>query len=129
MRHPACNASFTNSPYVQTYRASQLDITMRMTLSISAALVAVWLAYAVSPFVSVYRLVGAVEERNVAALSVRVDFHAVRKSLAEQIARTHLTITGKLGRAGRFPVCHFLCQTNLQCLGQLDPAKLPGPVA
>jgi hypothetical protein len=70
---------------------------MRMTLSISAALVAAWLAYAVSPFVSVYRLVGAVEERNVAALSVRVDFHAVRKSLAEQIARTHLTITGKLG--------------------------------
>jgi hypothetical protein len=70
---------------------------MRMTVSISAALVALWLAYAVSPFVSVYRLVGAVQERDVAALSVRVDFRAVRGSLAEQIARTYLRITGKLG--------------------------------
>ena len=69
---------------------------MRLTLSISAALVALWLAYAVSPFVSVYRLVGAVEERDVAALSVRVDFRAVRGSLAGQIARTYLRITGKL---------------------------------
>ena len=70
---------------------------MRLTLSISAALVALWLAYAVSPFVSVYRLVGAVEERDVAALSVRVDFRAVRGSLAGQIARMYLRITGKLG--------------------------------
>ena len=70
---------------------------MRMTLSISAALVALWLAYAVSPFVSVYRLVGAVQERDVAALSMRVDFRAVRGSLAGQIARMYLRITGKLG--------------------------------
>ena len=69
---------------------------MRMTLSISAALVALWLAYAVSPFVSVYRLVGAIQDRDVAGLSARVDFRAVRGSLAEQIARTYLRITGKL---------------------------------
>jgi Protein of unknown function (DUF2939) len=75
---------------------------MRMTLSISTALVALWLVYAVSPFIGVYHLVGAVQERNVAALSVRVDFHAVRKSLAEQIARTHLTITGKLAPPSSF---------------------------
>ena len=47
--------------------------------------------------------------------------------------RAHVASQGapmaSTARAGRFPVCHFLCQTNLQCLGQLDPAKLPGPVA
>jgi Protein of unknown function (DUF2939) len=69
---------------------------MRMTLSISAALVALWLAYAVSPFVSVYRLVGAVENRDIAALSARVDFRALSGSLAAQIARMYLIITGKL---------------------------------
>jgi Protein of unknown function (DUF2939) len=70
---------------------------MRMTLSISAALVALWLAYAVSPFVAAYRLVGAVADRDAAALSAGVDFRAVRASLGEQIARTYLRITGKAG--------------------------------
>jgi Protein of unknown function (DUF2939) len=73
---------------------------MRMTLSISAALVALWLAYAVSPFVSVYRLVAAIQDRDVAGLSARVDFRAVRGALAGQIARTYLRITGKLGEPG-----------------------------
>ena len=71
-----------------------------MTLSISAALVLLWLAYAVSPFVSVYRLVGAVADRDVAALSARVDFRALRGSLSVQIARTYLRITGKLSEPG-----------------------------
>jgi Protein of unknown function (DUF2939) len=74
---------------------------MRMTLSISAALVALWLAYAVSPFVGVYRLVGAIEQRDVAALSARVDFPAVRGSLAGQVARMYLKITGKAGEPGK----------------------------
>ncbi len=73
---------------------------MRMTLSISAALVALWLAYAVSPFVAAYRLVGAVADRDAAALSAGVDFRAVRASLGEQIARTYLRITGKAGAPG-----------------------------
>ena len=73
---------------------------MRMTLSISAALVALWLAYAVSPFVAAYRLVGAVADRDAAALSAGVDFRAVRGSLGEQIARTYLRITGKAGAPG-----------------------------
>jgi hypothetical protein len=74
---------------------------MRMTLSISAALVALWLAYAVAPFVGVYRLVGAIEQRDVAALSARVDFPAVRGSLAGQVARMYLKITGKAGEPGK----------------------------
>ena len=69
-----------------------------MTLSISAALVALWLAYAVSPFVAAYRLVGAVADRDAAALSAGVDF-AVRGS-PEQIARTYSRITGKAGAPG-----------------------------
>ena len=73
---------------------------MRMTLSISAALVALWLAYAISPFVAAYRLVGAVADRDAAALSAGVDFRAVRASLGEQIARTYLRITGKAGPPG-----------------------------
>ncbi|HZO44827.1 MAG TPA: DUF2939 domain-containing protein [Xanthobacteraceae bacterium] len=73
---------------------------MRMTLSISAALVALWLAYAISPFVAAYRLVGAVADRDAAALSAGVDFRAVRASLGEQIARTYLRITGKAGAPG-----------------------------
>ena len=73
---------------------------MRMTLSISAALVALWLAYAVSPFVAAYRLVGAVADRDAAALSAGVDFRALRASLGEQIARTYLRITGKAGAPG-----------------------------
>ena len=71
-----------------------------MTLSISAALVALWLAYAVSPFVAAYRLVGAVADRDAAALSAGVDFRALRASLGEQIARTYLRITGKAGAPG-----------------------------
>jgi hypothetical protein len=47
--------------------------------------------------------------------------------------RAHVASQGapmaSTARAGRFPVCHFLCQTNLQCLGQLDPAKLPAGAA
>jgi Protein of unknown function (DUF2939) len=57
---------------------------MRMTLSISAVLVALWLAYALSPFVGAYRLVEAVADRDVAALSAHVDFRAVCGSLGEQ---------------------------------------------
>jgi len=74
---------------------------MRMTLSISAVLVALWLAYAASPFVSVYRLVDAVNTRDVASLSARVDFPAVRASLAGQIAQMYLKITGKAGAPAR----------------------------
>jgi hypothetical protein len=66
---------------------------MRTALSISA-LVALWLAYAASPFVGVYQLV------EVVGLPERVDFPALRGSLSTQIARTYLRITGKGGDPG-----------------------------
>jgi hypothetical protein len=59
------------------------------------ALLVLWLAYAVSPFLGVYRLVDVVAQRDVAALSERVDFPALRASLSTQIAKTYLRITGK----------------------------------
>jgi hypothetical protein len=59
------------------------------------ALLVLWLAYAVSPFLGVYRLVDVVAQRDVAALSERVDFPALRASLSTQIVKTYLRITGK----------------------------------
>src|SRR5260370_17317662 len=59
-----------------------------------------WLGYAAGPFLAVYRLVDAVQARDVAALTERVDFLALRASLTAQIVRTYLRITGKAGRPG-----------------------------
>src|SRR5260370_32189847 len=59
-----------------------------------------WLGYATGPFLAVYRLVDAVQARDVAALTERVDFLALRASLTAQIVRTYLRITGKAGRPG-----------------------------
>jgi hypothetical protein len=73
---------------------------MRTTILISAALIAVWLAYAASPFFAVYDLLRVVQERNLAELPARVDFPAVRRPLTAQIVRTYLTITGKIGQSG-----------------------------
>jgi DUF2939 family protein len=72
---------------------------MRILVSISV-LVALWLAYAASPFLGVYRLVDVVGRRDVAALSERVDFPALRASLSTQIAGTYLRITGRGGDPG-----------------------------
>ena len=73
---------------------------MRKTILISAALVAVWLTYAASPFFAVYDLLRSVQESNVVELSARVDFPAVRRSLTAQIVRTYLRISGKTGQSG-----------------------------
>jgi hypothetical protein len=69
---------------------------MKFGISISAVLFLLWAAYAISPFIGVYRLVSVVQERNVAALRDRVDFPALRKSLTTQIVKAYLTVTGKI---------------------------------
>jgi hypothetical protein len=58
------------------------------------------LAYAVWPFFTVYRLASAVEARDVAEINELVDIPALRRSLAAQIVRTYLRITGGAGRPG-----------------------------
>src|SRR5713101_2865443 len=71
------------------------------SLSIGIVVVLVlWLGYAAGPVLAVYRLVDAVQARDVAALTERVDFPALRASLTAQIVRTYLRITGKAGRPG-----------------------------
>jgi hypothetical protein len=71
---------------------------MRLTIGISAVLLGLWLAYAVSPFFALYSLASAVQARDVPAVTERVDFRALRGSLAAQIVRTYLRMTGKGGR-------------------------------
>ena len=73
---------------------------MRTTILISAVLLALWLAYAASPFFAVYDLLRIVQERNLAELPARVDFPAVRRSLTPQIVRTYLRISGRIGQSG-----------------------------
>jgi Protein of unknown function (DUF2939) len=73
---------------------------MRSTIKIAAVLVVLWLAYAAWPFFDVYRLLDAVQARDVAALNDRIDFLALRRSLTAQIARTYLRLTGKAGQPG-----------------------------
>jgi hypothetical protein len=75
---------------------------MRLTILIGAALLVLWLAYAVWPFFGVYHLISVVQARDVAAVTERVDFPALRGSLTAQIARTYLRMTGKAGRPGSF---------------------------
>src|SRR5260370_5524704 len=59
-----------------------------------------WLGYAAGPLFAVYRLVDAIQARDMASLTERVDFRALRTSLTAQIVRTYLRITGKAGRPG-----------------------------
>jgi hypothetical protein len=53
-----------------------------------------WLAYAASPFVALYRLSQAVEERDASALRERINFRAVTLSLARQVTADYLARTG-----------------------------------
>lgn len=68
---------------------------MRLTVAIVAVVVALWAGYAMSAFLGAYRLADAVQERTVEAISNRIDFPAVRQSLAAQIVRKYVQITGK----------------------------------
>jgi hypothetical protein len=72
---------------------------MRVTLSIAAILI-VWLAYTVWPFIELYRLARAVETRDVTMIEQQVDFRRLRASLTSQIVATYLRLTGKTGQPG-----------------------------
>ena len=72
---------------------------MRLTIGVVAVLF-LWLAYTAWPFVVVYRLASAVQARDVATVSQKIDFDALRASLTTQIVATYLRLTGKTGRPG-----------------------------
>ena len=68
---------------------------MRWTVWIAVVLLVVLSAYAVWPVVGFYKIASAVESRDAAALTQRVDFRSLRKSLTKQLIATYLELTGK----------------------------------
>jgi hypothetical protein len=69
--------------------------TLRLSVRVIAALLFVWAAYFVSPYVSFYQLAKAVEAKDSAALAERVNFKAVRASIANQVIPAYLIATGR----------------------------------
>jgi hypothetical protein len=63
---------------------------MRWTFRISFLLLLGWAIFMVSPFVALYDLSKAVEARDVARITERVNFNALRVSLARQILGDYL---------------------------------------
>jgi Protein of unknown function (DUF2939) len=67
---------------------------MRRTAFILVSLAALWIGYAISPYVGLYRFVRAVELGDAQDVIVRVDFAELRRSIMEQLVRTYLRLTG-----------------------------------
>ncbi|WP_112663116.1 DUF2939 domain-containing protein [Microvirga flavescens] len=63
---------------------------MRWTLRIGLLLFFAWVIFAISPYVALYRLAKAVERRNVAEISERVNFRALRGSLTKQLVGDYI---------------------------------------
>lgn len=74
---------------------------MRWTIRVIIVVAVLWVGYAAWPVWALYDLVHAVENRDSAAVAQRVNFPAVRVSLAEQIVATYLKLTGRDLRLGR----------------------------
>jgi hypothetical protein len=68
---------------------------MRWTVRFLGALILIWAVYFVSPYVAMYRLAAAVAAKDVAAIEERVNFPAVRISLAKQLIPAYLKATGR----------------------------------
>lgn len=71
------------------------EAAMRWTLWIAAIVLAAWAAFAVSPFVALYRLSRAVEARDVGAVRERINFRAVSLSLSRQLVDAYLASLGR----------------------------------
>jgi hypothetical protein len=63
---------------------------MRWTLGASTALLLLWLTYAVWPWYGLHQLTTAVQARDSGALSERVEYRLLRRSLTEQLNATYL---------------------------------------
>jgi Protein of unknown function (DUF2939) len=60
-----------------------------LTLSIFLSL------YLAAPPIALYDIASAIEDRDAVALTERIDFPAVRRSLTKQIVQEYLKLTGK----------------------------------
>jgi hypothetical protein len=74
---------------------------MKRTLVVSLIAVLGIGYFLAAPFIGLARLHAAIEARNAAALSERVDFSRLRRSLGSQIVDTYLEISGKGKKLGR----------------------------
>lgn len=75
---------------------------MRWTVRIVIVFVVSWAAFFVWPYFGLRSLVQAVRKHDVAAVNERINFPALRQSLAAQIVGTYLRLTGKEARLGQF---------------------------
>lgn len=91
---------------------------MRWTLRISFLLLLAWAIFLVSPFVALYDLSKAVEAKDVARITERVNFNALRVSLARQILGEYLK-TQDLGGLDQQAASQFGTATLNPVLEQL----------
>jgi Protein of unknown function (DUF2939) len=67
---------------------------MRWFLRSLAVVALLWAIFVASPYVALYNLAKAAEARDLAAIEERVDFVALRRSLARQIAASYARVVG-----------------------------------
>jgi hypothetical protein len=73
---------------------------MRWLVRSLVAVALLWAVYLASPYVALYNLAKAVEARDLALISERVDFPALRLSLARQIASAYAKLVAPQKDAG-----------------------------
>jgi hypothetical protein len=71
---------------------------MRWFLGVTAALFLTWAGYMASPYVALWMLAGGIERGDAAAVSARVNIHALRASLARQVAAEELKRAAPAGQ-------------------------------
>ena len=74
---------------------------MRWAARISLVFLILVAAYTVWPFIDLYRLATAIERRDVAGLSQRVELRALHASINRQVVAAYLRLTGKEASLGR----------------------------
>lgn len=77
-----------------------LDTALKRILVSAALLIALSVGFLVSPFIGMSHLRTAIDARDAAELSERVDFRRVNNSLSDQIVGTYLKISGRSHQLG-----------------------------
>ncbi|HEX8168687.1 MAG TPA: DUF2939 domain-containing protein [Beijerinckiaceae bacterium] len=99
---PAAAGRPCRIPLPRAARAPHLP-RMRWFVRTLVALILAWAVYLVSPYVALYGLARAVEARDMALIGERVDFPALRLSLARQISAAYAKALGGGRREGDAP--------------------------
>jgi Protein of unknown function (DUF2939) len=95
---------------------------MRWTLRTIAVLAILWIGYVAWPFIALYELADAIQQRDGATVARRINVPAVRHSLTEQIAATYLQLTGRQARLG--PVTRSMAVAAAASIADPVVAKL-----